>query len=188
MTTWLAMQIEEKGWTIRELGRRAGVSHTAVAKAVSGETVPSADTCINLARALGVQPEWVLRLAGRLPPLPPQVANERELLHLYRNLNAPERMFILNALRGVVRGASVRHASPRAEEQFLFMCTVKDVMELHNQRRNVEAVAKLLANITAEDQRNIQDFLRLLDRAIEERETGAEIQIEAEAGGSGETT
>jgi transcriptional regulator with XRE-family HTH domain len=101
LTTWLAAQIEERGWTIRELGRRAGVSHTAVARAVSGESTPNADTCIGLARALGAEPEWVLRLAGRLPPLPPEVANERELISLYRSLPPDRREAALDAIRGL---------------------------------------------------------------------------------------
>ena len=67
---WLIRQVEARGWSYRELSRRAGLSPSAVSKVVSRERNPGFDFCVNIAKPLGMEPEEVLRLAELLPPLP----------------------------------------------------------------------------------------------------------------------
>lgn len=64
---WLAVQLEERGWSNRELARRAGVSHTAMNDAVSGQGAITAKFCRKIGRALQVPLEDVMRRAGLLP-------------------------------------------------------------------------------------------------------------------------
>ena len=47
---------EEQGLSLRELARRADMTPTGVSLVEQGETNPSSDTLVKLARGLGVQP------------------------------------------------------------------------------------------------------------------------------------
>ena len=68
---WLTDKIRTGGLSYSELARRGGMSHARISQVMAGET-PGADFCVKLARALGESPEYVLRLAGILDPLPEQ--------------------------------------------------------------------------------------------------------------------
>jgi len=46
-----------KGWTVRELGERAGLSYQTVSSLETGRYEPKLSTLAALARALGVGPE-----------------------------------------------------------------------------------------------------------------------------------
>ena len=82
---------ETRGWSMSELGRRAGVSHASISLVTSGQQSPTADFCVKIADALGWSKEDTLRLAGILDPLPPEVPEERELLRLFRDLDPLQR-------------------------------------------------------------------------------------------------
>jgi len=180
LSTWLAAQIEEKGWTIRELGRRAGVSHTAVARAVSGETTPNADTCISLARALGAEPEWILRLAGRLPPLPPEVANEQELINLYRRLDPARCKAALSMMRGLVQGMSGHYTFVPADENAMDAACFRAMERLADEGNLIEVARKIQDNTTLRQQLAIDRKLDRMDAEDEARRgTGPD-----ESGGS----
>ena len=43
---WLIRQVEARGWSYRELSRRAGLSPSAVSKVVSRERNPGFDFCV----------------------------------------------------------------------------------------------------------------------------------------------
>lgn len=86
---------------MRELARRAGVSHTPITKTISGETKPSPDVCRGIARALGEPPEDILRRAGHLPPAPPLVNEEKEAGQILRRLPANVRAAVMTMLRGL---------------------------------------------------------------------------------------
>ena len=47
---------EEQGLSLRELARRADMTATGVSLVEQGQTNPSSDTLMKLARGLGVQP------------------------------------------------------------------------------------------------------------------------------------
>jgi transcriptional regulator with XRE-family HTH domain len=101
LSTWLANEIETRGWSIRELSRRAGISHTTVADVISQQRIPTWDFCAAIAGALDKSPEDVFRLAGLLPPLPPAVKEEREAIGLLRNLSPDLRAAALRMLRSL---------------------------------------------------------------------------------------
>ena len=66
LINWLNGELHRRGWSQRELGRRAGISGAMVSKVLSGEK-PGWDFCVAIARALEVTPEEVFRLARLLP-------------------------------------------------------------------------------------------------------------------------
>ena len=75
-TTWLREEVEGRGWTFRELGRRAGLSSGAISKVMTGTTEPTWEFCDKIARAMEMSAVDVFRQAGLLPPIPE--ARERE--------------------------------------------------------------------------------------------------------------
>ena len=64
---WLAHEINQKGWSMRETARRVGVSHTAIANAVNGKTKPEMETCLRIAEAFEVPVEEIYEMAGVMP-------------------------------------------------------------------------------------------------------------------------
>lgn len=53
---------EARQWSVRELGRRAGVSHAAVLRVENGERLGRADTVSRITEALGIDPAIVSQL------------------------------------------------------------------------------------------------------------------------------
>jgi transcriptional regulator with XRE-family HTH domain len=100
LTTWLSKEMEQRGWSHRELARRAGVSQTAVSGTLSGERKAGCDFCIKIAYALGESPEKVLRLAGILPSPPASDDSTLAELHdLIQNLPPAQRKEALRYLK-----------------------------------------------------------------------------------------
>jgi transcriptional regulator with XRE-family HTH domain len=64
---WLKQQIAERGWSVRETARQAGISPTPISNILSGKARPGLDVYRGVARAFQVRLEDVLRLAGELP-------------------------------------------------------------------------------------------------------------------------
>jgi lambda repressor-like predicted transcriptional regulator len=66
LAQWLAVKLKERGWSGRELARRADISHGAVVNMLSENYVAGWDVCVAVAGPLGVSPVEVLIRAGRL--------------------------------------------------------------------------------------------------------------------------
>ena len=85
-------------------GRRAGLSQTAVSNVISGNRKAGPEFCVKVARAFGVPPEKVLRLAGILPSITsaddPQIIEATEML---RNMSSEKRAFVMKLLRMIYR-------------------------------------------------------------------------------------
>ena len=86
--SWLVLQLEERGWSNRELSRRAGVSSTAINDAVSGQGAITAKFCRKISRALQVPLEETMRRAGLLPGffVDDEALTFRELLAIINEL------------------------------------------------------------------------------------------------------
>jgi len=67
---WLRKEIEERGWTMGALARRADVSHAAISRVVNGERGAGPELCRAIARAFEMPEEHVFRMAGLLSQLP----------------------------------------------------------------------------------------------------------------------
>ncbi len=63
---WLRAEIEERGWSQNELGRRAGVSSGGISLILSRQRRPSPGVCRGIARVLEIPEETVFRKAGIL--------------------------------------------------------------------------------------------------------------------------
>lgn len=72
---------------MRELSRRAKVSHGYVSEILSDKRLPSYDFCASIAGPLGKTPEEVFRLAGLTPHVVEKSSGEAELLDNYRRLD-----------------------------------------------------------------------------------------------------
>jgi transcriptional regulator with XRE-family HTH domain len=99
LSDFLNDEIEERGWSKRELARRSGISSAQVTDVMNERAQAGAEFCVSVARALGEDPEDMLRLAGILPPLPPAVREEGEALRLFRSFDPQAREVILVTLR-----------------------------------------------------------------------------------------
>lgn len=67
LAAWLNTEVARRGWSLRQLARRAGVSHTTIVKMANGIGQPEVKTCQLVAKALAVPEDELLRMAGILP-------------------------------------------------------------------------------------------------------------------------
>ena len=112
--TWLTGEMDRRDWNNTDLAKRAGVVPSTVSMIISGHKKPGLEFCVGVARAFGVSPEYVLRLAGHLPPrldpsgLPPETSElVRELNELLLRQPEPEQRRIMTAVLMLLRGADV---------------------------------------------------------------------------------
>lgn len=100
LRAWLSQEVDRRGWSYRELARRAGISPALISRTLSGDMHPSADFCIKVAQALDESPEKVLRLAGILHTSPASdTSTLQELIELARSLPPEEQEELLKYAR-----------------------------------------------------------------------------------------
>ena len=87
---WLGEKIEETRLSQREIAKLSGISQSLISQVVSARSPATANFCVQIAPVIGETPETVMRLAGILPPEPPQLPDDdpalAELLTLARRL------------------------------------------------------------------------------------------------------
>jgi len=105
MATWINQNREQRGWSIREFGRRIGVSHTHAARLANGDVEPDADMCIEIARAFGVSPESVMREAGILPPSARDQTTEA-IMYLIDKMTPEQKELVYAQIRRIVDHAN----------------------------------------------------------------------------------
>ena len=111
--TWLNELVEERGWSYRELGRRAGLSDSAISLVARGERNAGSDLVIKVAEAVDGDPVQLLRLAEILPPLPPAASEEEKALYLFRQIRRPEqREAALRMLGGLTDHSAIPQSRP----------------------------------------------------------------------------
>ncbi|MDY7076794.1 MAG: helix-turn-helix transcriptional regulator [Chloroflexota bacterium] len=117
LASWLDRELETRGWSIREMARRAGVSHTAIASTLNRKGRPSADLCVAIADALGVPAVEVVQRAGILPPDPPETAAWRRLNEMWVRLPDEDQKHILEIVETWVqkRGRQPRRVPSSAQ-------------------------------------------------------------------------
>jgi transcriptional regulator with XRE-family HTH domain len=67
LDVWLQKELGQRGWSQRELARRAGISHAIISEVLSGTKKPGWDFCLAIADPLDRSPIEMFRLAGLLP-------------------------------------------------------------------------------------------------------------------------
>lgn len=104
LVVWLTEAIEARGWSMRELARRAGLSHATVSQVLSQQQKPTWNFCAAVARPLRVPEDTVFMLAGLKRRPAPAVEEEREVVAIVRGLPANARAWLMAMLRGLGGG------------------------------------------------------------------------------------
>ena len=99
---WLTGELERRGWSRSEAARRGGVSASMFDKVINGHALAGPDFCNGVARAFRIAPETVFRLAGILPPLPPETAELAEAYRLFAQLPREQQELFLAQIRAVI--------------------------------------------------------------------------------------
>lgn len=108
---YLSSRLKEKAWSIRELARRANISHTWISNVLSGQTEPSWDFCAAIAKPLGLQPIEIFRLANLMPPLPEHTRTRRTLSEALDLLPPEDHEFLLRITRGLLSERGYRESA-----------------------------------------------------------------------------
>ena len=106
---WMNKTLEDRGWSARELARRAGISHTYISNIASGKRLPTWDFCAAIAGPLGMSPIVVFQKAGliRQGNLKNEyygktlTDDEVNLVELYRRLGDMGQYYALATLAGI---------------------------------------------------------------------------------------
>ena len=98
---WMQSQINDRGWTQRELSRRSGVSQAQISNFINGSRKPTADACQRLAQALEHPLDTVLREAGILTSSGEDDPTIAETVELMRNMPPNKKRLALNVLKTI---------------------------------------------------------------------------------------
>lgn len=88
---WLLHELEDRGWSIREVARRAELSHATINGILSEKANPGLDFCLGIARAFRMPPEIILRKAGLLPQLTKSTEENQQLVEYFQYLDNADR-------------------------------------------------------------------------------------------------
>ena len=91
LINWINKELLQRGWSIRELDRRSGISHATISRVLTGQRNPGVDFCKGMAKAFKTSPVVVLAKAGIIPPLDDEDPSFRELWHHVRQLSYRDR-------------------------------------------------------------------------------------------------
>jgi len=92
-------EIDKRGWSIRELAKRANLAHGTINSVLAQKSKPGVIFCTGIARALREPPERIFRLAGLLPPVIIGQEREKELLDLFHNLDVSDQNRVIGIAR-----------------------------------------------------------------------------------------
>lgn len=95
LTRWLIEELERRGWTQRELARRADTTSTTVSDVINGKRRPTWEFCEKIAQALGEPPTRLFRLAGLLTTPALDDATAQQILDTLRDMTHEERSDVL---------------------------------------------------------------------------------------------
>lgn len=99
---WLNLEVERRGWSFRELARRAGLSSGMISKVTTQQVMPSWEFCYKISQAFKLNPVVTFRLAGLMPPGRPKVSEEEAAGALIRHLSPDYRRFVITTLEALV--------------------------------------------------------------------------------------
>jgi len=170
---WLLAELGKRGWTRRELARRADISESTVYMILGGQREVSFDFCSNIAKALDLPPDAVMRRAGLLPPLPsmPSVEEkERNLLTWFRRLAGPVQDAIVSTVQSLAAKVGPQYPDevdgepgPRTLKEQLAYSMVEDLDQL-----------------SPEDQARVFDLMRRLRGDEGERSEDGSLSVDSD--------
>lgn len=96
LRNYVEEELDSRGWTMRELGRRAHLSHGTISNLLASKSEPTPDTLTAIAQALGEPPEKLFRMAGLLrQPRGDDEATVQDMIAIMRELTPDERLRVL---------------------------------------------------------------------------------------------
>ena len=98
---WLNQELLLRGWNPADLARHEGISQGQVSNILNAKRNAGPNTCRAIAHALGYSEEYVFRRAGLLSPENPNITEEKEAVHLLRQLSPSRRRAAIDMLRGL---------------------------------------------------------------------------------------
>ena len=99
LVRWIEQERKARFWSIRELARQSGLSSGMISDVLNSRVEPKEKACRRIARAFGVAPEFVFRLAGLLDEVDVDKQQTEELLHYFKQLSLAERINLIRAAR-----------------------------------------------------------------------------------------
>ena len=115
---WLTEELNRRGWSYRELGRRSGLSHVTISNVISGSQSAGVEFCKGVARAFGVPDVVVLRKAGIIEKPPESLgAGEyiSEMVSILKFLSIEDRKLLLDIAKSHYQRA--RPQQPDSEHE-----------------------------------------------------------------------
>lgn len=85
-TRWIEAERKRRGWGVRELAREAGLTAAQVSEVLAGKSRPGIRFYIGMWRAFHVSIDFLLQLAGELPPGPEENPTLMEIIEIARRL------------------------------------------------------------------------------------------------------
>ena len=95
---WIVQQINERGWSIRDLARRAGLAASTISDVINGNAKPGTKFYQGLARAFNIPFSIVARQAGEDPSLPEDKEQDEELLSHFHDLDQEYRRIAIGQI------------------------------------------------------------------------------------------
>ena len=108
---WLSAELDQRAWSMSELARRAGISHSLISQVLSEKQYPTPDFVLAVTGGLDADPVYALRLAGHLPPAPPITDLDTQVCQQFRTLSAAHKTAIAHIVSSLA-GRTVGEYAP----------------------------------------------------------------------------
>ncbi len=101
---WLKTEMKGRGWRPADLARAAGLHSGTFNRVFNQSRKAGPSVCVAIAQALEMDPVYVFRKAGLLPPAPASVLNpnREEILQLLAQLSKEDQETVIRILHGLV--------------------------------------------------------------------------------------
>ena len=90
-TEWLQTEMDRRGWSQSECARACDLNRAVINKLLNGKCKPQPATLMAIARGFKIPVETAYRAAGLLPTSNHDDDTTRELIHLFKSIQSPQR-------------------------------------------------------------------------------------------------
>lgn len=146
---WLQDELRVRGLKPADLAKASGLVPSTISRILSGQTKPSDETYIKIARALGEPSEKMLRLVGRLPPVDRSNTIEQDLLYSFRSLSEDQKQFLLDMLRGFQGQPPFTFEPPQPDMDAIIPDSLSP---------DIEAIIEIIARLDILERRLVYDY------------------------------
>lgn len=105
LAEYLQKELDRLGWSQAELADRAKLDPGIISRALNGSRMPSVESLIAIANAMGIRPERVMIGAGIFPPDPSQNPDEltEKIIHLVSQMDDIDKSDVFDYAELVLR-------------------------------------------------------------------------------------